>query len=212
MFGYLMVVLFDSVSQVTVKNIRMRMYSNMQANDMDFFDHNRTGDLMTRMTGDLDMVRHSIAGITRQLLNSVILFFGSLIFFFFTDWLFTLCVLAMTPIIFFVSNYYSRNIKPMYRGLRERMTELNTAAQENISGNKVIKAFAREEHEISKFDEKNSAYRDTNIRVNLYWMKFFPVMEMVANSLTMVLMNSMMRNTQCHRLRPSLRRLCVVSS
>jgi len=186
MFGYCMVILFDSVSQQTVKNIRMRMYANMQANDMDFFDHNRTGDLMTRMTGDLDMVRHSIAGISRQLLNSVILFFGSLIFFFFTDWLFTLCILALTPVIFMVSNFYSRKIKPMYRGLRERMTELNTAAQENISGNKVIKAFAREDYEISKFDEKNSAYRDTNIKVNLYWMKFFPIMEMVANSMTII--------------------------
>ena len=185
-FGYFMIVCFEQVSQQTVKNIRVKMYQNMQANEMEFFDSYRTGGLMTRMTGDLDMVRHSIAGICRQLLNSLVLFVAALIFFFVTDWLFTLCILIITPVIFMVSNFYSRKIKPMYRGLRERMTELNTAAQENISGNKVIKAFAREDYEISKFDEKNKAYRDTNIFVNLYWMKFFPIMEMAANFLTIV--------------------------
>lgn len=184
--GYIMVMIFEKVSQQTVKNIRLKLYENLQYNEMEFFDRNRTGDLMTRMTGDLDMVRHSIAGISRQLLNSLVLFVAALIFFFATDWIFTLCILAVTPVIYVVSAFYSKKIKPMYRGLRERLTELNTAAQENISGNRVIKAFAREDYEIEKFGERNKAYKDTNISVNLYWMKFFPVMEMAANMLTVV--------------------------
>lgn len=184
--GYIMVMIFEKVSQQTVKNIRLKLYENLQYNEMEFFDRNRTGDLMTRMTGDLDMVRHSISGISRQLLNSLILFVAALIFFFATDWIFTLCILAVTPVIYLVSAFYSKKIKPMYRGQRERLTELNTAAQENISGNRVIKAFAREDYEIEKFGEKNKAYRDTNIFVNLYWMKFFPIMEMSANMLTVV--------------------------
>ncbi len=184
--GYIMVMIFEKVSQQTVKNIRLKLYEYLQYNEMEFFDRNRTGDLMTRMTGDLDMVRHSIAGISRQLLNSLVLFVAALIFFFATDWIFTLCILAVTPVIYVVSAFYSKKIKPMYRGLRERLTELNTAAQENISGNRVIKAFAREDYEIEKFGERNKAYKDTNISVNLYWMKFFPVMEMAANMLTVV--------------------------
>lgn len=186
LMGYFMVMIFEQVSQQTVKNIRLKLYENLQYNEMEFFDRNRTGDLMTRMTGDLDMVRHSIAGISRQLLNSLILFVAALIFFLATDWIFTLCILAVTPIIYLVSAFYSKKIKPMYRGQRERLTELNTAAQENISGNRVIKAFAREDYEIEKFGEKNKSYRDTNIFVNLYWMKFFPIMEMAANMLTVV--------------------------
>ncbi len=186
LMGYYMVMIFEKVSQQTVKNIRLKLYENLQYNEMEFFDRNRTGDLMTRMTGDLDMVRHSIAGISRQLLNSLILFVAALIFFLATDWIFTLCILAVTPVIYVVSAFYSKKIKPMYRGQRERLTELNTAAQENISGNRVIKAFAREDYEIEKFGEKNKSYRDTNIFVNLYWMKFFPIMEMSANILTVV--------------------------
>ena len=108
LMGYYMVMIFEKVSQQTVKNIRLKLYENLQYNEMEFFDRNRTGDLMTRMTGDLDMVRHSIAGISRQLLNSLILFVAALIFFLATDWIFTLCILAVTPVIYVVSAFYSK--------------------------------------------------------------------------------------------------------
>ncbi len=184
--GYTMIILCNNVSQWTIQNIREKIYDNLQANDMDFYDHNRTGDLMTRLTGDMDMVRFSIADIFRMLINAFVVFTVGIVYFFSTDWLFTLILLAITPFILVATVFYSKKVKPLYVGLREKLTQLNTAAQENISGNKGIKAFAREDYEISKFDEKNKAYRDGNVFVNLYWLKFSPYLEMAANSMTII--------------------------
>ncbi|MCL2698642.1 MAG: ABC transporter ATP-binding protein/permease, partial [Oscillospiraceae bacterium] len=72
---------------------------------------------------------------------------------------------------------FSKKIKPMFINLRERLSQLNTAAEENISGNRVIKAFAREDYEITRFGEKNEEYKEANQSAALMWMKFFPFLE-----------------------------------
>ena len=64
--------------------------------------------------------------------------------------------------------HISKQVQPLYVDLRERLSQLNTSAQENISGNRVVKAFARENYEIAKFDEKNEAYKTANTKAVSY--------------------------------------------
>jgi ATP-binding cassette subfamily B multidrug efflux pump len=122
----------------------------MQAQDASFFSKNRTGDLMTRLTGDLDMVRHTVCYVVRMLIDCVVLFLTTTITFLAVDWLFALSMLAVTPIIFILTKAFAKRVHPLYVDLRERLSRLNTAAQENISGNRVVKAFAREDYEIEQ--------------------------------------------------------------
>ncbi len=114
---------------------------------------------MTRLTGDLDMVRFAVAWVVRQLIHCTVLFVTTSIVFLVTDWLFALSMLAVTPIIFALTLAFSKRVHPLYVDLRERLSLLNTQAQENISGNRVVKAFAREDYEIDRFDEKNADYK-----------------------------------------------------
>ncbi|MEG0570584.1 MAG: ABC transporter ATP-binding protein, partial [Oscillospiraceae bacterium] len=72
--------------------------------------------------------------------------------------------------------------------LREKMSGLNTSAQENISGNKVVKAFTREEYECKKFDEKNKEYKEANLKANLLWLKFYPYIDVLSQSLSVAVL------------------------
>ncbi|MFQ7400776.1 MAG: ABC transporter ATP-binding protein, partial [Neglectibacter sp.] len=81
-----------------------------------------------------------------------------------------------------------KQVQPLYVDLRERLSQLNTSAQENISGNRVVKAFARENYEIAKFDEKNEAYKTANTKASLLWLKFSPYIDGVSQSLAIAVL------------------------
>jgi ATP-binding cassette subfamily B multidrug efflux pump len=183
---YIMVIFFEQSSQAMIVNLRTKLYDNLQNQDMHFYDGYRTGDLMTRLTGDLDMVRNAAAATIFQITDSVTLFIAVLVYFLTVSWRMTLLLFALTPFIFAVTYIFSKKIRPLYIDLRERLSLLNTTAQEDISGNKVVKAFNREKFEIEKFSKKNDEFRKANLKASYMWLKFFPVIETLAQSLTVI--------------------------
>ncbi|MCX7658222.1 MAG: ABC transporter ATP-binding protein/permease [Oscillospiraceae bacterium] len=185
---YLTNILYEKTSQGMIYKIRNYLYENVQRQDMRFYDRNRTGDLMTRLSGDLDMVRHAIAWIVKTFLEALSLFVISVVYFFMLDPLMALCLLALTPAIFFIALAFRKKVGPMYVDLRERLSILNTAAQENISGNRVVKAFAREDYEIKKFGEKNKDFSDANKNAALTWLAYFPYLETTCQALGVVML------------------------
>jgi ATP-binding cassette subfamily B multidrug efflux pump len=183
---YIMILFYENSTQHLVVKIREKLFDNIQKQDMSFFDTYRTGDLMTRLTGDLDMVRHTFAWVIYNLIDSFVIFFVTIIFFFTISWQFTLVLVAITPFIFIVTYRFSKKIRPLYIDLREKLSQLNTSAQENISGNRVVKAFNRQEYETEKFREKNEEFQKANLNAAFTWLKFFPVIETMAQSLTVI--------------------------
>ncbi len=187
-FGYLSVLTYETCSQKLVYRLRRDLYQNMQEQDQAFFGQNRTGDLMTRLTGDMDMIRHAVCWVIRQLIDCTILFLTASITFLVTDWLFALCMLAVTPLIFLLTKHFSKRVHPLYVDLREKLSRLNTQAQENISGNRVVKAFAREDYEIERFDEKNREYKEANKTASLLWLKYSPYIDGLSQSLAVAVL------------------------
>lgn len=177
---------YEKASQGIIYKVRNHLFATVQAQDADFFNKNRTGDLMNRLSGDLDMVRHSVAWIIKAFIECIVLFSASVVFFFSIDWLMALCMISLTPLIFIITQILRKHIGPKFAEQRESLSSLNTAAEENISGNRVVKAFAREEFEEEKFDEKSKAYSEINKDVSLTWLHFFPYIEVTAQSLMVV--------------------------
>lgn len=178
--------LYEVCSQGMLAKMRNRLFANVQRQDMIFYDKNRTGDLMTRLSGDLDMVRHSVAWIIRALVESIVLFTTSTIFFFWLNPALALWLLALTPLIFIITAVFRKEVGPKYVDLRERLSQMNTRAQENIYGNRVVRAFAREDYEIKLFREKNEEYARANKDAAMTWLKYFPFIETTAQGLTVV--------------------------
>ena len=179
---------YELSSQGMIYRIRTHLFRRIENQDMEFYDRNRTGDLMTRLTGDLDMVRHAVAFVFKGMLESCSLFIASSVYFFMVSWKMALLLLAVTPFIFGVVVLLDKKAKPVYVDLREKLSKMNTDAQENISGNRVVKAFAREDYEIEKFQKANKEYSDANKKASLLWLKFFPYMEAFANALSVIML------------------------
>ena len=183
---YLMIVLLEKDSQNLVFNLRNHLFERLQNNDMVFFDRHRTGDLMTRMSADVDWCRHFMSYIDYRFVDSVCTFLFAGIYLFFVNWKLTLMLIAVTPALLFISRFFSSRVRPRFVFMREKLSEMNTAAQENIAGNRVIKAFAREEYEKKRFEEKNRAYMDSNLAINKLWLTFFPMIELLANGMMLI--------------------------
>lgn len=183
---YLMIVLLETASQNTVYSLRRTLFAKLQFQDTRFFDRNRTGDLMTRMSADLDWCRHFIAYMDYAVVDCVFMFLGTLILFFCVSWKLTLCLAVVTPILMLITKVYSGKVRPLFVAMRERLSEMNTAAQENIAGNRVVRAFAREKFEEEAFEQRNAAFRDSQLAINKMWLSFYPFIELLANSMTII--------------------------
>lgn len=186
--AYLTTMQYERSSQNMLYRVRVFLYNKIQGQDMRYYDHNRTGDLMTKMTGDLDMVRHSMAWIIKTIIESLTIFIAAVIYFFYIDTVLTLWLLILSPPIFVVAYIFAKRVRPMYVELRERLSQLNTTTQENISGNRVVKAFAREEYEIEKFTNKNNHYSEANKKAALVWLDYFPYLETLSQAFNVILM------------------------
>ncbi|MBP5604714.1 MAG: ATP-binding cassette domain-containing protein, partial [Ruminiclostridium sp.] len=179
---------YEHTSQGLLYRVRKRLFDNIEKQDASFYDRRRTGDIMTVVTGDLDMVRHAIAWIIKTTIECVVLYTATMIYFFMIDWIMALCMFTLTPLILLIAKGFKNAVGPFYVDLREKLSEMNTRAEENISGNRVVKAFAREDTEIGKFDKSNKAYNDANKKAAFTWLRFFPRLEITAQSLSVVCM------------------------
>lgn len=185
---YLVCMDVEHVSQKVLYRIRTYLFDKIERQDMKFYSTFRTGDLMTRLTGDLDAVRHMVAWVIRTIVESFSLLAAAAVYFLYMDWRLALALLAIAPFIFLIIILFKNKVAPRHKALREKLSQMNTAAQENISGNRVVKAFAREDYEIAKFNECNTEYSRTNKKTAMTWLTYYPYVESFANLLPVVLL------------------------
>ncbi len=185
---YLVCMDVEHVSQKVLYRVRTHLFDKIERQDMSFYNTYRTGDLMTRVTGDLDAVRHMIAWVIRCIVESLALLIATATYFIYMDWRLALSILAIAPFILIIIVLFRNKVAPRHKELREKLSHLNTAAQENISGNRVVKAFAREEYEIKKFDERSVDFSKTNKKTALTWITYFPYIETFANLMSIALL------------------------
>ena len=183
---YGMVLCYETSAQNVVYNLKLKLFTNLQNQEMAYFDRNRTGDLMTRLSGDVDWCRHFLSALFYVLLECVICFTATLTFLFFINFKLTLALAVVAPLLMLITLAYSKKVRPLFVSLREKMAAMNTAAQENIAGNKVVKAFAREEYEKDKFRVQNREFHDANLDINERWLKFYPGIEFLASAMTII--------------------------
>lgn len=185
---YLVCMDVEHVSQTMLYRIRNVLFRKIEHQDMNFYNTYRTGDLMTRVTGDLDAVRHMVAWVIRSVVEAFSLLLATAVYFLYMDWRLTLCMFGIAPFMLAVILKFRDKVAPRHRELREKLAQMNTAAQENISGNRVVKAFAREDYEIQKFDECNRDYSETNKKTSKTWLIYFPYVETFANLMPVLLL------------------------
>ena len=179
---------FESSSQGLVYDMREEAYRKLMKEDFNFFNKNRTGDLMSRQTGDMDAVRHMVSHVIYFSFENILVFLMALVMIFSVNVKMALCMLIVLPFTLAVTLSQRRHIKPAFDRVRDCFSRLNAFAQETIAGNRVVKAFAKEDYELEKFDHENDGYRDAQLNAASIWMKYIPMFEILSQCLTIILM------------------------
>ncbi|MFC5467698.1 ABC transporter ATP-binding protein [Cohnella suwonensis] len=161
--------------------LRNGCYGKLQKLSFSYYDKARTGDLMSRLTADIEGIRQFIGFGFAQLLNTGLLLVFGFAMMFAIDWKLTLLTFAMLPVLGFVAIRFEQNIHPVFRSIRSAVGRLTVRVQENVTGVRTVKSFAREPFEIDRFVKENVDYRDNHVELAGVWAKYFPMMEFVAN-------------------------------
>ena len=177
---------FETASQGVLYDMRGKVYRKFLEEDMAFYNKKRTGDLMSRQTGDMDAIRHFVAYDIYAIFQNILLFIFALMMIFTVNTRLALCMLVVLPFTAIATYKQSKEVKPAFQRNRNCFSSLNAFVQENISGNRVVKAFAKESYEKEKFQVENDKFRDAQIKGSRVWMKYVPIFEILSYALTVV--------------------------
>ena len=179
--------MIETCSQGVLYRMRDAVYRKLLQEDFAFYNRNRTGDLMSRQTGDMDAIRHFVAFVIYTVYENVLMFVFALVMIFMVNVKLALCMMAVLPFCLFTTYLQSKYVKPKFHECRQSFSSLNAFVQENISGNRVVKAFAKEEYEKEKFEKENDKYREAELGAASIWCRFVPIFELLSNLLMVVL-------------------------
>lgn len=176
--SYVMHVLGERV----ILDIRKQVYARLQALSVSYFDSRQTGEIMSRITNDSEVVEEFINHAADTVISDVIKLIAMCAVMFWISTKLALIALAPVPFLFILAFRFSRRVRRNYRSVRERLADINAKVQENISGIRVIKAFAREDHEYRNFETNVENYYNIRCKVIAMWTKFFPSVDMLVRT------------------------------
>lgn len=186
-FGYIKEFIYDYISAKVHYNIRTELFDHIQRFEFDFFDKTNTGELMSRIGEDVENIWQTISFGLRLFVENVLYFTFSTIILFYLNWKLTLiCLLILSP-IGILAVKLEKNLNEGYEEISDKTVEINTRAQENISGVRLVKAFSREKYEIKRFLSLNKDYYNLNIKQADTISKSFPLIEFLSN-ITLIVM------------------------
>ncbi|MBR3847733.1 MAG: ABC transporter ATP-binding protein [Oscillospiraceae bacterium] len=173
--------LCEDISQGVIKDVRNNIYKKLQTLDCTYYDRTQKGDIMSRLTMDADAIRIVISQTFPTLMDyfiSIIIGFVIIARSGSSGVYLALSLFSVGPFIGFFAYKLAKTIKKDFVAMRESNAELNTVVAENISGNRVVKAYAREEYEQEKFDKKNEEYKNSFMRHVYTWVRYYPLMHL----------------------------------
>ncbi len=155
-------------------DLRVRLYAYLQKMSLSFFERTSTGELMSRVTNDLSALEHFVTHGSALTAVDFMRLIGGAIILFVLDWRLASLVMLPVPILALAFRHYNTKIRPVYRRVRARLGDINAKLQDNLSGIRVIQAFAREDIEYKRFSRQSERYYRARVKGIRYWSIFFP--------------------------------------
>ena len=185
---YVRSLMLERVSQNVTYDLRTGLYRHLQELPYTFYDHHRIGEIMSRMTGDIDGVRNLISSGLITVFDNALNFVGALIFMSIMSWKLMLALLIFAPLVALTAWQFNKRIRPAFVNIREQNAVLNTTTQENLAGVRVVKAFTREDYESEHFKTENQKLLGMNLEATRIWSIFVPLMELLSSLCTPVML------------------------
>ena len=171
----------EKASQNVAFDVRNALFDKIQSLSFSYHDRAQTGQLMTRLTSDVEMVRQFTGMGLFQFINALIMILGSAVLLLLMNWRLALIALATIPLLLLLIGRFMMTVRPLFEHVQARLGALNTVLQENLAGVRVVKAFAREPFEASRFQTANQAYLETNLQTVRAFASNFPFIFLIFN-------------------------------
>jgi len=169
-----------------ILDLRKQIYGRLQLLSVSFFDDRQTGEIMSRVTNDTEVVEEFINHAADTLISDAIRLMGMCVVMFWVSRTLALISIVPIPILFLLAMRFSKKVRPVYRAVRQRVAEINAKVQENLSGIRVIKAFAREDFEYGNFRRDAEAFYDMRVKAIRMWTSFFPSIDILVRSVSVI--------------------------
>ena len=179
--------LMSDISQRALKQLRADLFSHLQSLPLSFFDRNTAGELMSRLTNDIDAINQAVSQNVTALLASVFSLVGILIAMVVLNMWLALATVLVVPIMLWFTEFVARYTRSGFRSLQKELGGLNGVMEEAISGQKVVKAFRRNESVIADFRSHNQAVYKAGISANSYALLLMPLTNVLGNFFVIVL-------------------------
>jgi ABC-type multidrug transport system fused ATPase/permease subunit len=167
------------VGQRTIYDLRNAIYRQLQYLSFSFYDQAQTGQLMSRATADVEQLRRFVSMGSMRLLSSIFTFIFVLFTLLNMNWRLTLLSLCTMPLLVWAVAQFNRKVRPRHRMIQQQMAVLTSVLQENVTGARVVRAFAQEDREIEKFRQQNWSYLNFNVETVRLWAFYFPLMSFI---------------------------------
>ncbi|MBK5481461.1 ABC transporter ATP-binding protein [Peribacillus sp. TH16] len=171
----------SKVGQKAIMDLRNSMYEHIQRLDMKFFDKNRTGDLMSRLTNDVNLLQQLISSSMLQVVTDMVTFVAVAVYMLFINWKLTIVLLFTFPFMFYITRVFGKRIRMSFRSVQSSAGDVSNQLQDSISGMRLIQSFTNEEFESKRFAERNHENMVANIKSVRLRSMFGPVIDLLNN-------------------------------
>jgi ATP-binding cassette subfamily B protein len=161
-------------------DLRMAIYRHLQSLDLQYYDRNPVGRLMTRVTSDVDALNDLFTSGVVTIFGDVFTLVGIMAIMLGMNWRLALVAFSVLPLIALVTQWFRRHVRESYRVVRGLIARINAFLQENITGMSTVQLFRREALNYARFDEIDAEHRDANVESIFYYSVFYPAVEVVA--------------------------------
>ena len=177
-FGRLTIMMIGRIGEGFLRELRNSVFRQQMRMSMDFFDRNRTGTLVSRMTADIEALQELVSQGLSVFIVNILIFFGAFVIMLLMSWQLTLVVLASLPFVVKASAWFRRESNRAYLALRDQVGTTLTSLQEGLSGIRVVQAFAQEDPTRTRFDEVSEEQYRAHLETERIAAWYFPVIEL----------------------------------
>jgi ATP-binding cassette subfamily B protein len=176
------------VGERILADLRNRLFAHLQRLSLGFYERNRAGAVISRLTNDVDALDRLVTEGVTSLVQNTLTLFGSAVILFFLDWRLALATLAVFPLMSIATAIFRRRSSRAYRRVRERLGLVTAALQEDISGMRVLHSFTREKRNAEQFRQVNDDYRAANQETVILNGLYFPFVDFLSSAATSVVL------------------------
>ena len=175
--GRLAILLVARVGEAFLRELRKRLFNHLMSLSLDFFEREKTGKIVARMTSDIDSMQELISQGLVLFVQNIFLFCGAVVVISLMSWQLALGVLIIVPPVYFASRWFRRVSNKAYLEVRDRIATNLTTLQESLEGVRVVQAFGRERSFTNRFSRTNEDQYEANLETVRISSKYFPIVE-----------------------------------